>query len=381
MYEFSQTKNLWFIAGVILLSSVFGFLGGLSAGNQNVVYLPQTDHEQAIIETVNKASESVVSIIVTKDLPIFEEFYVDPFREFEDFFGPSPFQFRIPQFEQRGTERQEVGGGTGFIVSEDGLILTNAHVVADQEADYTVLTNDGERYQAEILGRDSLRDLAILKITVEKQFSPLTLGDSDSLQIGQSVVAIGNALGEFRNTVSLGVISGLSRQVSAQGGGTVVTLEDVIQTDAAINRGNSGGPLLDLRGEVIGINFAMAESAQNIGFAIPVNKAKKSIEQIKTLGKIVYPFLGVRYTMTDQGALIQIGESGEPAISPDSSAQAAGLSEGDIISEFNGEKLNLENTLAKAIMEYDPGDRITLKIKREGEEFTVEVELGERQSD
>lgn len=408
MYKLPDIKNFWLIILVVLLSSVFGFLAGMISQNyfalpQPVVnvggnaqnYQPQTSQEEAIIKAVNTASESVVSIIITKDLPIFEEYYIDPFREFEEFFGPSsPFGFQIPQYRQRGTERREVGGGTGFIVSEDGMILTNAHVVADQEADYTVLTNDGQRYEAEVLARDTLRDLAIIKVEFaeasassrtsakasasDETFPTLKLGDSDSLQIGQTVVAIGNALGEFRNTVSVGVISGLGRQVTAQGGETVVTLEDVIQTDAAINRGNSGGPLFNLRGEVIGVNFAIAEQAQNIGFAIPVNKAKKSIEQVKTLGKIVYPFLGVRYTLLEEGVLVARGEAGEPAIFPGSAAQKAGLQEGDIILEFSGEKITRENTLAKLIGEHDPGDKITLKIKRNEREFTLEVVLVER---
>lgn len=387
--EFTSTKTLKMVILVAVFASAFGFLGGLFAekyfnlpqppSGDRILYLPQTDQEQAIIDTVHKASESVVSVIVTKDLPILEQYYVNPFKEFEEFFGPTPFEFQIPRYRQKGTERREIGGGTGFIVSADGMILTNAHVVSDKEADYTVLTNRGQRYPAKVLARDTLRDLAIIKVENSESFPTLNLGDSDNLQIGQTVVAIGNALGEFRNTVSVGVISGLGRQVTAQGGQTVVTLEDVVQTDAAINRGNSGGPLLNLRGEVIGVNFAIAEQAQNIGFAIPVNKAKKSIEQVKTLGRIAYPFLGVRYTLLkDGGALVQKGDSGEPAVFPDSAAEKAGLKEGDVILEFNGEKITTENTLAKLIMEYNPGDKITLKIKRGETELAVEVVLGER---
>ncbi|TSC75441.1 MAG: hypothetical protein G01um101430_283 [Parcubacteria group bacterium Gr01-1014_30] len=376
-----------FLAAAILISSVFGFLGGILADEyfdvpqylgDKTLYAPATSQEQAIIETVNSASKSVVSIIITKDLPVFEEFYVDPFKEFEEFFGPSPFPFRVPQRQQKGIEKREVGGGTGFVTDPDGTILTNAHVVADEEADYTVLTNDGKRYEAEVLARDTFRDLAVIKIKDDGELPALKLGDSDNLQIGQTVVAIGNALGEFRNTVSVGVISGLGRQVTAGGGDTVVTLEDVIQTDAAINRGNSGGPLLNLRGEVIGVNFAIAEPAQNIGFAIPVNKAKKTIEQVKTLGRIAYPFLGVRYILLQEGVLIQKGDSGEAAIFPGSAAERAGLREGDIILEFNGEKITSQNTLAKLIMEHNPGDKVTLKISRNGQEFSVDVVLGER---
>ena len=197
-------------------------------------------------------------------------------------------------------------------------------------------------------------------------------------------------MGEFRNTVSVGVISGLGRTVTASGGGMIETLEDVIQTDAAINLGNSGGPLLNLRGEVIGVDFAMSQQGQNIGFAIPIDKTKKDIEQVKTLGKIVYPFLGVRYILiteniqkennlpVDYGAWVQKGTGGEAAVFPGSAAEKTGLKEGDIILEFNEEKITLENTLAKIIMKYNPGDIITLKILREGKEKIFELTLGER---
>jgi len=355
---------------------------------KEIPYLPQTSQEEAIIKVVKEASPAVVSVIITKDIPKLKLYYEEPFKEFEEFFG-IPFEFKIPQWKQEGYEKQEIGGGTAFFISEDGMLLTNAHVVSDKNAEYTVLTNDGRKYPAKVLARDTARDLAILKVE-GGLFPTLKLGDSDKLQIGQTVIAIGNALGEFRNTVSVGVISGLGRTITASGGGIIETIEDVIQTDAAINRGNSGGPLLNLKGEVIGVNFAMAVGAENIGFAIPINKAKKAIEQVKTLGKIVYPFLGVRYVIiNDQiqkernlpvnyGALIVKGERGESAIFPGSAAEKVGLKEGDIILEFNGEKITSENPLAKIIMKYNPGDKVSLKVLRENKEFSVEVVLGER---
>jgi S1-C subfamily serine protease len=420
--RFWRSRTLWLIVLTILISSIFGFLSGAISGSYfysevknylsklnielpnppttKTEYLPQTSQEEAIIKVVNENSPAVVSIVITKDVPIIEEYYYNPFQEFEQFFG-QPFEFQIPQYRQKGTEKKEVGGGTGFVVSEDGMILTNRHVVLDTAADYTVLTNDGRKFPAKVLARDPVQDLAILKIEQEKtvdkegklnlkKFSTVKLGDSDKLQIGQTVIAIGNVLGEFRNSVSVGVISGLGRTITASGGGLVETLEDVIQTDAAINQGNSGGPLLNLKGEVVGINTAMVLEAQSVGFAIPINKAKKDIEQVKTSGKISYPFLGVRYVLineeiqkknnlpVDYGAWVQKGSGGEAAIFPGSAAEKAGLKEGDIILEFNGEKITTENTLAKIIMKYNPGDKVTLKILREGKEKIIEVTLGER---
>jgi serine protease Do len=355
---------------------------------ESTPYLPQTSQEEAIIKVVKEASPAVVSVIITKDIPKLKLYYEEPFKEFEEFFG-IPFEFKIPRYKQEGYEKQEIGGGTAFFISEDGLLLTNAHVVSDKEAEYTVLTNDGKKYPAKVLARDTVRDLAILKVE-GGPFPTLKLGDSDKLEIGQTVIAIGNALGEFRNTVSVGVISGLGRTITASGGGIIETMEDVIQTDAAINRGNSGGPLLNLKGEVIGVNFAMASGAENIGFAIPINKAKRDIEQVKKTGKIVFPFLGVRYVIiTDEiqkennlpvnyGAWIVKGERGESAIFPGSAAEKAGLKEGDIILEFNGEKITSQNPLAKIIMKCNPGDEVILKILRQNKEFSVKVVLGER---
>lgn len=416
--KFLKNRIFWIIILTIILSSSFGFLAGAlsssyfysgirdylqklniefpqlglpgiekqnNSGQEPIgEYLPQTSQEEKIISAVNEVSPAVVSIIISKDLPVIEEY-------FEEFFGPGPFEFKIPQYRQKGVEKREIGGGTGFIISSEGMILTNRHLVLDKEADYTVLTNDGRKFSAKVLARDPVQDLAIIKIEkTDESFKVVKLGDSSKLQIGQTVITIGNALGEFRNTVSVGVISGLGRRVTATGGGIVETIEDVIQTDAAINKGNSGGPLLNLRGEVIGINTAMALEAENIGFAIPINKAKRAIEQVKAFGKIVYPFLGIRYVLITEkiqlennlpvnyGAWIIQGEQGESAVTPGSAAQDAGLKEGDIILEFNGEKITPENSLAKIIMLYNPGNIVTLKILRANKEKTIEVTLGEK---
>src|SRR3989344_2959393 len=299
------------------------------ASTSEQAYQPQTTQEQKIIDVVKQTSPAVVSIIITKDVPILEQIFENPFEEF----GPVPFEFLVPRIRQKGTEKQEIGGGSGFIVSPDGFVVTNKHVVLDDEAEYTVFTTDGKSYPANVLAKDPVQDLAVLKIDQEKiidgqgaftqiDFPFVKLGNSDTLEIGQSVVAIGNALGEFRNTVSVGVISGLGRTITASGNNFVETIEDVIQTDAAINKGNSGGPLLNLAGEVIGINTATVLEAQSIGFAVPANKVKRDIEQVKARGKNTYPLLWVSYVLiTDSiakdknlpvtyGALVQKGDSG-----------------------------------------------------------------------
>lgn len=361
--------------------------------NQNqpslLLYKPVVDYEQAVISAVKKISPSVVSITISKNVPIIEQCPYNPFSdlppEIRRFFGNQFFEFYAPC--QKGEKLKEVGWGTGFIISEDGLILTNKHVVLDTKASYTVLTNDGKKYEAKILARDPIQDLAILKIG-GGGFKPAELGNSDELQLGQTVIAIGNALGEFRNTVSVGVVSGLARTVTAGGEGFTETIHDVIQTDAAINPGNSGGPLINLRGEVIGINTAMAAGAENIGFAIPINKAKKAINSLKLKGKIEAPFLGVRYLIIDSeiakerklpfeyGVLIESDDK-NPAVVPNSPASRAGIQKGDIILEINGQKINKDNTLAGIISRYSPGDWVNLKIWREGKELNISLQLGQ----
>jgi S1-C subfamily serine protease len=359
--------------------------------NTTEPYQSGSSIEQAVVSVVQKVSPSVVSIIETKNVPIVEKYYIDPFNEF--FGNPfgSPFEFQIPQYRQQGTQKQEVGGGSGFIISSDGLIVTNKHVVVDTESEYTVFTNDGKKYSAKVLARDPLQDLAVIKINASN-LVPVMLGNSDGVKVGQFAITIGNALGEFRNTVSFGVVSGIRRNLSAGGENVQEVLDEVIQTDAAINPGNSGGPLLNLKGEVIGINTAMAQGAENIGFAIPINKAKHDITEGTTSGKIVYPFLGVRYIEINDdlqqqkglsvncGALIGPGSQGESAIVSGSPAQKAGLRSGDIILEVQGEKLGLDNSLSKIIQKYNPGDTVMLKILRGKQEMNLTVTLGEKSS-
>ncbi|TSC59704.1 MAG: hypothetical protein LiPW15_724 [Parcubacteria group bacterium LiPW_15] len=365
-----------------------------SEGNKNPVplYKPAGDYENAVVAAVKKASPAVVAITISKNVPVLESCPgASPFSdlplEFRQFFGDMP-QFSVP-CDKGKKQLQEVGGGSGFIITSEGLIITNKHVASDKTASYTVFTSEGEKHEATIVAIDPTQDLAVLKIS-GNGFPTVTLGDSDSIELGQTAIAIGNALGEFRNTVSVGVISGLSRTITASGSSVgAETLAGVIQTDAAINPGNSGGPLLNLRGEVIGINTAMANDAQSIGFAIPINRAKRAISSVKTKGEIQTAYLGVRsMTITadlakkqnlaaDHGALVRGGDDG-PAIAKDSPAEKAGILAEDIILEVNGKKIDENNSLLALISEYNPGDTVTLKIARGGKEMEFKVVLGKR---
>ncbi|MBU3964572.1 trypsin-like peptidase domain-containing protein [Patescibacteria group bacterium] len=361
-------------------------------------YIPQTTQEQKIIKAVKDYSPAVVSIVISKDVPILEKYYIDPFGGLNWPFGAD---FLVPQYRENGTEKQQVGGGTGFIISSDGTILTNKHVTLEEDAEYTVFFNDGSKYPAKILAKDPFYDLAVLKVdqsdtpeAERKTFPTVKLGDSSSLQIGQTVIAIGYALGEFQNTVSVGVVSGLGRNITATGGqGFSENLEGIIQTDAAINPGNSGGPLLNLAGEVIGINVARSSSGENIGFSLPINMAKRDIDQVKKTGTIVYPWLGISYTIitkeiseannlsVDYGAWIgkdSLGKDTEIAVVSGSPAAKLGIKKNDIILEFNGVKITSENPLAKIILDYNPNDSVNLKILRDKEDITLTVILGER---
>jgi len=362
----------------------------LQSSQTSEPYTSNVSYEQAIIDAAKNVSPSVVSIVISKNLPVYEQQWVNPFGDL----GPG-FNFQIPQYVQKGSQLQEIGAGSGFIISADGLVLTNKHVVSDNTAEYTIFTNDGQKYTAKVLALDPVQDLAVIKIQgSEKTFQPVAMGDSSSIQIGQTVIAIGNALGQFSNTVSVGVVSGLQRTISAsdQTGGFSETLEGIIQTDAAINEGNSGGPLVNLKGEVVGINTATAQGAQSIGFAIPVNAAKKDVNQVITTSKIVYPFLGVRYVLVDSkikekynlpvdyGALVLKGANGEAAVASGSAAEKAGIRENDVILEINGEKITTKNSMASIIQKYNAGDKIILKILRNGTEQNIEATLGERSS-
>ncbi len=356
--------------------------------------------ESATIEAVKKVQPAVASIVVTKELKqLYEESGLpwsplgeDPF--FKEFFKGTPFQFEFetPKNEtSQEEEKQTIGGGSGFIITSDGLVLTNKHVVSDKTAEYTVVTHEGTKYPAKVKTIDPVNDVAFLEIEAE-DLPTVELGDSDTLQVGQTVIAIGNPLGQYPNTVTKGIVSGKGRAITAGGilGQTPERLENVIQTDAAINPGNSGGPLINIDGQVVGINTAIDLQGQLIGFAIPINEIKESIELVKAGKELKAAFLGIRYLIitpeiakannlsVDYGALILRGEErGQLAVVPGSPADEAGLEENDIILEFDGQRIDQEHTLASMIRKRKPGDEVELKILHKGEEKVIKVELGE----
>lgn len=355
--------------------------------------------ENAVIDVAEKMHESVVSIVATKELEYvmrdpFSFFFDSPFRHdpfFNDFFGTPHRELREPEVR---TEKRQVGAGTGFVISEDGLLLTNKHVVNDDEAEYTVFFADEREYTAEVVTRDPTNDLAILKIkdSEDQQFTPAKfIANTQNIKIGQFVVAIGNALGQFENTMTLGIISAKSRNITAgDGRGSAENLSELLQTDAAINPGNSGGPLVALSGEVLGVNTAIAGGAEGIGFAIPIDQTMVTsiLEQIETYGKIVKPFLGVRYQLitpelnaelklgSDYGAWLH-GENDLPAVVADTPAAEAGLKGGDIILSVDGEDIAEDTSLMQLISKHAPNDTIELEILRDGKKQKLNVTLGE----
>ncbi len=351
---------VWIIS-VIAVARYLGKLPGVTEQGQEKQTTKIVSEESDIISVVKKVSPSVVSIAVGNQQTL-------------NFFG-------MPV----GSPNQESGIGTGFVVSADGLIMTNKHVVSQDNQKYIAIikNNDGteKKYDITQINRDPFNDLAIVKIDATG-LTPVDMGDSGNLQVGQTVIAIGNALGQFENTVTTGVVSGLGRGVSPFDPSTGISekLDDLIQTDAAINPGNSGGPLVNSSGQVIGINTAVA-SAQNIGFALKINTAKQLLSDFKSSGgKISRPFLGIQYTHIQKDvALLNGVPQGELVrqVVPGSAADKAGIEVGDIISDFDGQKLTDENTLTNIIRSKKVGDQVRLKVYRENKSLDLTITLGE----
>lgn len=330
------------------------------------------DEQEATVRAIKKVMPAVVSVRVVENQ------------------NSTVLDLDTGQTQNR-SEKKERGAGTGFLISSDGLIITNKHVVNaaanSQTAEYKISLSSGKQYFAQLIGKDPINDLAILKI-FDKNLPAVELGDSSKLTQGMTVIAIGNVLGVYQNSVTKGIVSGLNRDIVASDqAGNGEALGNVIQTDADINFGNSGGPLVDLNGRVVGINVAIDSSGKSIGFAIPINDAKPVIRSVKEIGRIVRPRLGVRYVMITpeladerklarrSGALVDGGEA--LAVVADSPAAKAGLEAGDIVFEINGIKVEGANTLLSIIQQYKPGQKVGLKIDRKGKIMIKIVELDE----
>lgn len=347
---------------LMLFAGVIGGVAGYLLASKIGANLPKTfttaagktvqvtSEESAVINVAQVSAPAVVSIVVK---------------------GVDPFSGNLA----------EQGAGTGFIVDASGVVVTNSHVVDSADSIYTVVTKDKKTYAATKISRDPINDVAVLRIS-GSNFPHLSFGDSQAIKVGQSVVAIGNALGKFDNTVTTGVVSGVGRRITAsdQLGGNSESLEGLIQTDAAINPGNSGGPLLNLAGEVIGIDTAAASSAQNIGFAVPSNTAQTVLTNYLKNGKIIRPFLGVGTASIakdtailnniPEGALVRTVQAG-------SAADKAGLKKNDVITQVGSQVVNEVSSLAKAISSRQVGEVVTIKIWRGGENLSLTATLTE----
>lgn len=336
---------------------------------------------------IKKMMPTVVSIIISKSLEEIE-------KELPaDMMPLMPFGMPDLQIPTDARGMVQIGGGSGFIVDKKGIVLTNKHVISDSGAEYTVVTSDGKKYIASIAARDPVDDVAILKIDAPaEKLAIARLGDSSKLQLGEEVLAIGNALGIFSNTVSKGIISGLSRSISAKPDPhePAQELRGLIQTDAAINPGNSGGPLMNMKGEVIGINAAIVFGAQNVGFAIPINTAKRDLSDLKKYGRVRRPLLGLRYININEdlqvklhlpvnyGALIAGRGPHHEAVISGTPAEKAGFKPQDIVLECNEEKLSMERTIQDFLEELSVGDELKMKVLRNGKPLEMKVVLAER---
>ena len=370
---------------VVVLATGAGFAGGVLANNHNENVLTSSLSEQKKIVT-NEGQ--LISLISKKLNPSVVSVNTKTTAAVNDIFG-------------MGQEQTQEGAGTGVVITKDGVIMTNRHVVPEGTDKVSVTLSDGTTFEdVSVLGRtssgDSL-DVAFLKINDLKgsTLTPAVIGDSSDLQIGDSVIAIGNALGEFQNTVTSGIISGFGRSVQASSGGGLSAssedLDDLIQTDAAINEGNSGGPLVNLNGQVVGINTAVASGAQNIGFAIPINDLKGLITQAVQTGKLQRPYLGIRYVPLNPqlakqyGLKVTVGAyvvpqsqsyTGQTSVIEGSPADKAGVVSGDVITKINDKNIDTEHSLTALLNRYMPGDKVKLTVIRNGQTMTLTATLG-----
>lgn len=350
------------------------------------------EEESATIHVVNEVTPAVVSVVVRKS----RADVVKTFRE--QSLDSNTFFFDEKLSDADGSKMVDVASGTGFFVAADGLILTNRHVIDVSGAQFFIVTNEGKEFSAKLVDTDSALDIALLRVEALPAgrqgtgFPVVTLADSENIRIGQTVIAIGNTFSEFRNTVTKGVVSGMNRRVTAgfnMGGSEVI--EKAIQTDAAINPGNSGGPLINLLGEVIGINTAVSIDGQAVGFAIPINQVKRAIEDVKTLGHIARPWIGVRYVfITGEtsippftfGAKLTRGNAvSETAVIKDGPADAAGLKENDILIAVDGVEFEQGKALAELVSLHRSGDQIQVRYIRDGKIMETTVTLGEAKKD
>ena len=365
--------NFWRLIGIVLVCFVASFAGAWVFVNTGLVKLDASQtitqnrdkivlqQGEIVADVFNKVSPSTVSITTQA-------------------VSAAPNYFFQPQVSE--------GAGSGIIISKDGYVLTNKHVVPEGTNKVTVVLSNGKEYKdVTVVGRDPSNDFAFLKINGVNDLTPAVIGDSSKVTPGQNVVAIGNALGIFRNSVTSGIISGIGRPIQASDGqGSSESLENLFQTDAAINPGNSGGPLVNLQGEVIGINTAVSEQGQAIGFAIPINDVKGLMSSVLKSGKVQKPYLGVRYVSLDaqvaqelnlpvsEGALVR-GGSGSPAVVSGSPAAKAGLRDGDIITKVNDQNITATSSLASVLSRYGVGDKVSLTVLRGSNTQTISVTL------
>jgi S1-C subfamily serine protease len=376
MQKLNRISIILFIVAVFILGASAGLVAGkFSDPNPVTADDLNLDEQEATIRAINKTRPAVVSI------QVFEEIDV--------------VNLDVNAGVQKiTTEKENKGNGSGFIFTPDGLIITNRHVVDiiddEDKAEYKVKLVSGKEYYAQLIDKDPLKDLAVLKI-FDKDLPYIELGDSRDLMIGQTVIALGNPLSRYPGTANKGIVSGLNRYLVTNQFTTpqAQSLDNVIQIDAEINRGSSGGPLIDLEGKVVGINVALDNAGNSIAFAIPILDVEPVIRTIKASGQIIRPRIGVRYQTLDEvkaekyglsrtnGAWLSAEPDADPAIFPGSPAELAGLIEGDIIFEINGTEVNMRDNLLSIVQRFKPGDKIYIKLQREEEILEKELTLGQ----